>query len=221
MIYIHNTRLMTKSFTRPVCRFLLALGLIAASWHEAEAQQIVILPLGLIQFSVAPDGDAAALRWEMSAKEIYRKFYIERSVDARNWIALDSIAVEPPRTLFAYTDASPDAGRNFYRLRINDGDSSHEFSQVVQIRFKSDPLSVCPNPLQSQLVIGPLPAGRLLMRISDALGRVVMQRELMEASAGGMLSLSREALGIRLQGMYRINVRSEDGIDMSQTITAE
>jgi hypothetical protein len=106
----------------------------------ALAYNSASLPLTLLRFSVMNMNGKAFLSWS-TANEINTAFFvIEKSADAMHFASLatvESTKVPGLQNEYAYADANPSGGINYFRLRITDRDGRFSYSPVVSIRFEN------------------------------------------------------------------------------------
>lgn len=143
----------------------------------------VSLPVTLIDFSAKKAGLTSELTWTTKTEMNNAYFVIERSADGSTFTSLsdkiNSKASNGNSTVsldYAYTDAVPLKGINYYRLLQVDKDGSKKYSQVVRVSFDEvTGMRMYPNPVKDQLNIsGYLSANAdLQVKITDAAGRTV------------------------------------------------
>ena len=116
------------------------------------------LPVEMAYFNAMAEGQTSILEW-MTAMELNNEgFYVERSVDGKNWETLDFIygaGTTNNAQTYTYIDEAPVAGSNYYRLKQMDYDEVFEYSDIRVVQFKGKKVSVdiYPNPVQSFLNI--------------------------------------------------------------------
>lgn len=123
---------------------------ISKSWSDA------ILPLRLLSFNVINNDGHASLSWKTAQEINMNRFEIQRSLDARTFESIGSVAARNQSTeaTYTYTDAKPVSGTAYYRLNMIDNDGRSSYSGVVSITGKIPVnLSVFPNPVVNSLVL--------------------------------------------------------------------
>ena len=132
------------------------------------------LPIHLNDFRLHPvrNGEVR-LAWEANASSGSEKFFIERSVDGISWFSIGNVPVTHREgglpLAYAFTDAAPRPGKNYYRIGGIDPDGSMDYSRVLYARIACRKLSVFPNPVQRELRV----KGGNSPRIYDVSGRDV------------------------------------------------
>ncbi|QLH44200.1 MAG: hypothetical protein HWD58_00315 [Bacteroidota bacterium] len=101
------------------------------------------------------------MTWITSQEIDNSHFIVERSRDGKSFSALsDKISSKGLNgnsqsiLNYAYTDAYPINGHNYYRLHQEDLDGKVSYSQVVDVYFGNETqVSLYPNPVQNQLTL--------------------------------------------------------------------
>src|SRR6185312_13368907 len=81
----------------------------------------VALPLALTAFTAEPAGHAVNLQWTTAQEINSTYFVVERSANSRASVA------------YAFVDDDPEAGANYYRLRLVDIDGNSTWSAIREI----------------------------------------------------------------------------------------
>ncbi|GEM_PF-3517272 len=115
-------------------------------------------PVELTRFDAKALDKSIRLNWETATEHNNQFFEVQRSSDSRNWDILTNIPTHDgnSRTLqsYQYTDPTPAAGTNYYRLRQVDNDGAYEFSKVVQAEINNPrTVIVSPNPAAQTIQI--------------------------------------------------------------------
>lgn len=170
----------------------------------------IAAPVSLAAFDAAKSatGKAALLSWKTASEINTAYFNIERSGDGRSYTSIGSVAAagnsNTERT-YAFTDAAPLTGTNYYRLQSTDLDGRYTTSPVRLLNFggKANVL-ITPNPVSEAAAISGLEKGDRVT-ITSAEGRRVAAYS--AASNTITISLNRLAAGI-----YYVNVADKDGM---------
>ncbi|MDQ6482134.1 T9SS type A sorting domain-containing protein [Dyadobacter sp. LHD-138] len=112
------------------------------------------LPVTLTYFNAAKEERVASLKWGTTEEVNNRGFEIQRSADARAWHTLGFVENQTGGNSkgalsYNFTDATPLAGTNYYRLKQIDWDDAFRYSSIAAVKFESDKgsLFVYPNPV--------------------------------------------------------------------------
>ncbi|MET0466653.1 MAG: hypothetical protein ABW007_26070 [Chitinophagaceae bacterium] len=96
-------------------QFLFALLLVLTGGQQYDNRpNALTIPLS-IQLSVIHGGKTAQLRWNVSARQLYSSFVVERKINDRFYV-IDS-CTGSGHTVYEYADRHPSPGSNIYRVR--------------------------------------------------------------------------------------------------------
>jgi hypothetical protein len=154
-----------------------------------------VLPVTLTGFTARKDGEAVKLSWSTESEQNNAYFNIERSADGVSFSSIGKVngAGNSSQTLnYKFTDNSPLAGKNFYRLRQVDLDGQFDLSAIVSVNMlASAALSFYPNPVQSQALVQYPKATRTAdYKVVSIDGRIMKSGKLQENSTQMNLNLS-------------------------------
>jgi len=138
-----------------------------------------VLPIALISFTGENKGTVNELHWATATERNNDHFDLQRSADGIDWVTLVIVpgAGNSQHTIhYTRIDPAPFA-LTYYRLKQVDFDGAVSLSEVIALSRSGhvDDLVLFPNPTTDMLF---LPAGILnaaAIRITDILGRAVMQ----------------------------------------------
>lgn len=101
----------------------------------------VTLPITLIDFTAKEDAERNFLTWSTASESNSNYFRIERSNDGRTYTTIGQVnasGFSSSEIKYNFTDNTPLAGRNYYRLAMVDKDGSFEYSKVVVVTNKKN-----------------------------------------------------------------------------------
>ena len=165
--------------------------------------EIIPLPVNLISFTGQATKTGNELSWRTAGETDNAYFSIERSTDARNYIAVGRVeghgtTVAPEQ--YTFEDADPVPGTlNYYRLRQVDVDGWSSYSSVVSLRNDGGPLAykAYPNPAQSTLHLDvPIAQARLGIFFYTIGGKLVQSETVTQPGEGIDLDVSRLRTGL-------------------------
>ncbi len=112
------------------------------------------LPVILVDYSVYNTDKVVNLKWRSQQENNSDHYSIERSADGRSWKSIGSVPAVVNSTTpqnYAFTDASPMNGINYYRLRMVDRDGKYGITPVKGCRMSTSKvkISIYPNPAVS------------------------------------------------------------------------
>ena len=157
---------------------------VTKNWDDA------VLPLRLLSFNVVNNDGYASLTWKTSNEINMNRFDVQRSLDARTFESIGSVAARNQSTevTYSYSDPKPVSGTAYYRLNMIDNDGKSSYSGVVSINGKVPvTLGVFPNPVVNNLVLShPKAADNAVIKIVSLNGSVVatynVQRDAIQSS---------------------------------------
>lgn len=118
------------------------------------------LPVTLSYFNARKSGKNTLLQWITSSEINVDRFETERSTDGTAYVKIGTVKAMGERKQtqnYAYTDAQPVPGTNYYKLKIIDKDGNFEYSYVKLISFTVDELragalKLYPNPASNGIL---------------------------------------------------------------------
>jgi hypothetical protein len=176
------------------------------------------LPVHIESFTGKPEAGGNLLTWKASCTDAVT-FTVERSSNGIDFTPIGTVAATQQDCAhpFTFMDAAYLAGKNYYRLTMNE-QGNITFSKIVLLdRSSSNPLSikVLPNPVtgsQAQLQINSAVSGTIEVLITDMAGRNLLSRKLQAASGLHTIQLPVDHLPA---GIY--SVRYYDGQQWQST----
>jgi len=116
------------------------------------------LPVEMAYFNARAEGQFSILDWMTTTETNNEGFYVERSLDGKNWETLDfvqGVGTTTETQTYNYIDENPFAGSNYYRLKQVDYSQEFQYSDIRVVEFEGKKVSVdvYPNPVQDLLNI--------------------------------------------------------------------
>ncbi|RQO32625.1 hypothetical protein DBR32_03265 [Taibaiella sp. KBW10] len=182
-----------------------------------------VLPVSLYQFTVTKEKENAVLNWKVVSEQNNKGYYVQRSTDGQDWKEVGFVASQATNgnstvaLTYNYTDYSPVAAKNYYRLKQVDFNGSYAYSPVRMLDFtlrQQAEISIAPNPVRGLLNISGL-NGRQKIVLSNTLGQIVFTAVTDNVSQHTLNMAAYPA------GIYVISVFGNDGIMTSQKIVKE
>ncbi|GAA3990522.1 ice-binding family protein [Hymenobacter antarcticus] len=173
------------------------------------------LPVQLISFTAEHRNGTALVRWATASELKNAYFAVQSSVDGRQYRTVGRVSGHATTTTpqaYAWTDANLErysASVVYYRLKQVDSDSSSHYSSVRTVTtapIAGLRVSVYPSPsrLPCNLHIDTEQAGPATLRLTNALGRVVAERQLVLVMGSNPLPL--EPATCLSSGLYFLHV---------------
>jgi hypothetical protein len=180
------------------------------SFNNANSTTCVGLPIRWLNFTAdISEQSGVHLVWTVVEDNTVKKYHVERSTDAVQWIRLASIKRTGPLDLpsieYDYTDIDYLPGKTFYRIVSEDVYGKTRTSEVRQVIAADQDFSISPNPAKNKLTIKQQNARTSLVDIYDNYGKLILTCKLVYPNE--TIDISKLA-----KGNYFLRV-SVDGIE--------
>ena len=174
-----------------------------------------VVAVGVEYFRGTKVGTANYLDWKVNcSSDPSVRLILERSADGRIFTAVQDQNVAAARCAqgFNFTDASPLAGINYYRLKTISPDGAFRYSVIVALINKEkgfELISVTPNPVKTNtlLSISTVKADKMSIVVSDITGKVVLTQTINVIAGNNPVLMNFATLGA---GTYNIKVINAD-----------
>ena len=161
-----------------------------------ETTPINPLPVEIIYFTAAKQGNNVLLEWATASEENNTGFEVQVSQDGFNFRKLDFVPTKNGNTvikqLYTFKDTENGKyGTRYYRLKQIDMDGQFEYFTTKAVSFgevSNYSLKAFPNPFEGEvnLELNADESGKLNVQVLDAMGRSVMTQQF-EVSKGRSL----------------------------------
>jgi hypothetical protein len=172
------------------------------------------LPLVWGSFYVQCRDGRMLIGWKTLQESNTASFAIQHSSNGRDWTdiaTLPAAGISSSPLNYSYSDVSPLAGKNYYRILQLDVDGKKNYSAVFSGSCdETESLKAFPNPVQNDLyvVIETRRKAAVAIRLFDSKGALISQRVENILPGSNQLSLPMQAVA---QGVYSLVVRWGDG----------
>lgn len=148
-------------------------------------QKITPLPVEIIYFNAAKQGNNVLLEWATASEERNTGFEVQVSQDGFNFRKLDFVATKNGNTsqkqVYQYTDKeNGKRGTRYYRLKQVDTDGTFEYFTTKAVTFTevASKVKAFPNPFSNKLTldIAAESSGEVQVNMSNAIGKQLMER---------------------------------------------
>lgn len=172
-------------------------------------QTSAILPVTVEYFTGNKQGNTHLLKWKVSCTAINAvRFDVERSADGVAFSKLGSVSGTQLDCLqeFSYTDQSPLAGNNYYRIKVTEDNGHNYYTNVILLKTDGAlQTAIWPNLLRGKENITiSFGSSRGVLVIHDAAGKRIYSRNLSQ----GVLSIPSP---VPTSGMYFYTITDEKG----------
>ncbi len=189
----------------------------AAPWSFTTATTV---PVTLVDFKAEKKGNINLLSWVTATEQNNAGFTVERSANGKDFNALSVVGSKGDNgysnaTLnYVYTDETPLAGVNYYRLKQTDKDGRFEYSKTVKVvnsnLVKFEIVNVYPNPAKDQvrLIMNSIASDKVAIAITDLSGKTISTQSSSVKMGDNEVVLNVSALSA---GTYFITVTAGNG----------
>lgn len=180
----------------------------------AIAEVMGVLPVQLVRFTAQKQNTGVALHWLTSSEQNSAYFDIERKGNSGDFVKVGTVkAIGNSHTgsAYAFTDAHPLTGLNYYRLKQVDADNGYAYTGIRAVNFDGrlpNALALYPLPASANLMIdvpGEFEGEHVLIKILSGDGKVVKQSEFNVVPGGAPIGLNVSSLPA---GAYYLTVSS-------------
>jgi len=182
---------------------------------------LIVLPVSVLSFGAVKSGQQDVISWTSSPLYQHVQFFVERSADGVSFLSIgvvDGTVDGGNNGNYAYTDAIPLPGKNFYRVRSVDvsGNEKYTETDLVDWTNATAAFRVTPNPTQGTFTIQLMntSTGPVSVVLEDLSGTPVY-------SSSGMASAGRVAVSVGKPlppGIYLIHVGTRTGSETGKVL---
>lgn len=171
------------------------------------------------------NNDYASLQWASSNELGNDAFTVERSDDDVHFSTIGTLSANagPGTHNYTFTDAHPQAGINYYRIKQTSQNGEAKFSNVLQLSFNTYVFNIYPNPAHSQLFIrygDDLGTGKkITLQLINTNGQVVYQQAITPQGIANTTVINLPAT--ISSGMYILQAINEKGDKKTRSLFIE
>lgn len=168
-----------------------------------------IIPVKLIDFSAVKTTGNISLNWSANTEVNFKNYVVERSIDGTNFSTVGTVAAQN-LAAYSFQDNALNGANMivYYRLKMVDIDGRATFSKIVSVRLDNivKATLIYPNPTTNVVTIKLLQHLRSnsILKITDAIGRTVMQKNI--AATQNVIPLNVQALAA---GKYFVTIKND------------
>ncbi len=178
----------------------------------------IVLPVSLISFKANWISEKVNLDWSTANENNSSFFEVERSNDNSGFISLGKIAAagnSSARIDYSFTDAFPQRGINYYRLKMSELDQHNKYSSVIAVKKEENNIvinNIYPNPfineIQENIHLDKEQSIRL--NLLNYQGKLVTWKE--QKGKAGTNTILFSNLENLCKGIYLLQFVTEDGV---------
>jgi hypothetical protein len=179
---------------------------------------ITVLAVKEGSFTAAKNGNAIQLHWKNIALEGSANFTIERSGNGVQFTRIGTVngIVSNTEGLYSFTDASPIATKNYYRIGSTgpNGQPSYSTTLAVAMNKALAGLQISPNPASTAIQLQiTAPKGVVVVELKDLAGRAL---QTMRLTSQGTTLYQVIDVSKLAKGIYALAVGDESTVFIKQ-----
>jgi len=179
-------------------------------------KQPTILPVTFSNVNAYRLGDDIKVQWTVQNETHIREYQVEKSVDGRNFVKINTTATVDNGASFKvydFLDVHTVTGDNFYRIRSIGVNGSSSLSQVVKVNIDAvqPGFTVFPNPVTNNTILlqtKGISPGLYNIELTSSNGQLILNSQfaLNESTA----THSIKPTGIIASGLYQLKITGAD-----------
>ena len=188
-------------------------GLNVYEWMLQYKRNLTVLASTGLSFSAIKNGSSSRLNWTTQTEINNQGFDVQRSADGIHFTSIGYVAsTGTTGASYSFTDASPLAGNNFYRVQLRDNSGSPSFSETKLLSYDvAADINIYPNPVTDFLNLHTSHYFlNTRLNILDARGAIV-QTATLNGSGNISVKLSRLPAGLYVavvnDGFVNVSIR--------------
>lgn len=143
-----------------------------------------LLPVKLVTFNASVIDKKNFLEWQIDNPETVKRFIVERSVIANQWIELITIPGNDQKHYYTTSDENPVPGRIYYRIKFVEKNNTLSYSPVRQvITGITNEFLIYPNPARGKIMIAGNMNGPAVIKLLDVSGKIILQKTIVNTPA--------------------------------------
>lgn len=171
-----------------------------------------VLPVDYMLVKAVQKGDGVQVEWTVGSERTMRNYIVERSTDGIRFDQVGDVAARAnnnDKVSYAWFDANPVQGKNFYRIKAIANTGNVKYSQAVIVSIggvKSD-IVVYPNPVKGNTIslqFSNQPQGIYTIKLFSSVGQELFLQKIehLGGSATQTINLGKAIS----KGVYYLNV---------------
>ncbi|UAY52202.1 T9SS type A sorting domain-containing protein [Ferruginibacter albus] len=137
------------------------------------------LPVTFLNTTGTLINNDAVIKWNIATPVINAKqFWVEYSIDSRNWTALAPVAItDNNQSAYQFTHSDIPSGNIYYRVKEMDASGTIIYSSVILLNnVAKNKYIIYPNPANNYIIISSLLKGNCKAELFDAVGRKLFEK---------------------------------------------
>jgi Secretion system C-terminal sorting domain len=190
-------------------------GSVSYTDFDVKVNIATVLPVNLMEFSGQNTEGGNLLNWKTAEEQNSSHFDIERSNNGSFFTKIKDLKTKGSNSAYQFLDTNPNAGLNYYRLKINDLDGKNSFSKIIVLENTRPSLAkIYPSLTSGILTI----ENARSFEIVNVSGQVVLSKT---QGSGNFQSFPNLSLSHLPNGIYVVKGMDTEGGVFSQKIVKQ
>ena len=203
------------------CTMVIGGGCVTRTFSSILTGSCGLLPIKLESIVAAPKDCAIEIKWSVQQEINATKYVVERSKNGSQFdnngevIAVNNIN----GSVYTFVDKMPNAGVNYYRLKMIENDGTFTYSKIVSVKStcaeNEQRVSIYPNPVKDKnvnIAVNSLFGGSINVTFINLTGQQVKKEKI-------QLNIGDTFKNIRLnevaKGLYLVRVTDDSGREIA------
>ncbi len=187
---------------------------------DAGLQQVQLLPVRGLELTAVLKASTAAVKWITQNEINTSRFYIERSVDGRNFVSTGNVAAAGNNSGTLTYNFNDDVSTLlkypviYYRIKAVDADGSFSYSNIAIVKpATAGSISIWPNPVtdKANVSLFSTDAGMVQLRLMDYAGQTIRVTNFPVIKGNNQLEVGN--LNQLANGTYILQITAANGTD--------
>jgi hypothetical protein len=191
-----------------------SLGSSVYEWM-LQFSRLVSTPVTWEALTAKLSGNKVLVEWSVSAEQHIKNYEVERSQDGSGWQVIGTIlpgAGTAQVKHYHYSDAQPNTGVNYYRIKQTDLDGTFTYSPVKTVEMKMNgQVKIFSNPFNDKLdlQVKDFTGRKLQLTIVSSAGIILRTENRQLVNGGSRITI--DGLQSLAMGIYYILAKDEQG----------
>ena len=187
------------------------------------------LPVTVTQLKAYQKNNNINVDWTTVQEQNIAAYEVEKSNDAQQFIQLTTVQAKGnnnnTNNTYSTTDATPQTGNNYYRIKVVEKNGSYSYTQVVRVTIDATgngQITVYPNPIKNSSMnvqLQNMEKGKYILQLISQTGQLVQEEQLEHNGGSGSQTIM---LGKHISsGIYQLKLIDVKGKVYQQRIVKE
>ena len=157
---------------------------------------LYLLPFSFKSLKAYQKDNGIQVDWNLKTPEDIQSFEVERSFNGRDFSLLGTVKADRNKSEFGYYDQNPQAGKNYYRVKVINRSGGQSCSKIVDALISSESqLIIYPNPISNifSMKLAGIAKGEYTMQLFSNGGQVIVSKKIIHAGGSSIYSISAPA----------------------------